>query len=101
MVTAEQARELALSLAEAEEKPHHGFASFRVRGKIFATLPHDTELRIMCDEAGILTAVDAYPESCREYYWGKRLSCVAVNLPKAELATVTELLIDAWESRCH
>ena len=32
-------RSLALSLPEAEEHPHFDRASFRVRGKIFATLP--------------------------------------------------------------
>jgi hypothetical protein len=32
-------RALALSLPEAEEHPHFDRASFRVRGKIFATLP--------------------------------------------------------------
>lgn len=32
-------RILALSLPEAEEQPHFDRASFRVRGRIFATLP--------------------------------------------------------------
>ena len=32
-------RTLALSLPEAQEHPHFDRASFRVRGKIFATLP--------------------------------------------------------------
>lgn len=32
-------RAVALSLPEAEEQPHFDRASFRVRGKIFATLP--------------------------------------------------------------
>jgi len=32
-------RTIALSLAEAEEHPHFDRASFRVRGKIFVTLP--------------------------------------------------------------
>ncbi len=32
-------RALALSLPEAEEHPHFDRASFRVRGKIFVTLP--------------------------------------------------------------
>ncbi|HRD29242.1 MAG TPA: MmcQ/YjbR family DNA-binding protein [Caulobacter sp.] len=32
-------RAIALSLPEAEEQPHFDRASFRVRGKIFVTLP--------------------------------------------------------------
>lgn len=39
IVTHETIRAIALSLPEAEEHPHFDRASFRVRGKIFATLP--------------------------------------------------------------
>jgi predicted DNA-binding protein (MmcQ/YjbR family) len=38
-VTADDIRALALSLPLAEELPHFDRASFRVKGKIFATLP--------------------------------------------------------------
>src|SRR6478672_5062537 len=34
-------REFALGLPEATEEPHFDFASFRVRGKIFVTVPPD------------------------------------------------------------
>ena len=37
-MTKAQARRLALALPEAAEAPHHEMWSFRVRGKIFATL---------------------------------------------------------------
>jgi len=37
-VLPEEARALALSLPEAVEQDHHGRPSFRVDGKIFATL---------------------------------------------------------------
>ena len=37
-VTADEARALALSLPEAVEQDHHGRPSFRVGGRIFATL---------------------------------------------------------------
>ncbi len=33
-----QARKIALSMPKAEEHPHHGHPSFRVKNKIFATL---------------------------------------------------------------
>ena len=39
MTTLRRARQLALALPEATEQDHHGMASFRVRGKIFATVP--------------------------------------------------------------
>ena len=38
MTSTEQARQLALDLPEAVEQDHHGRPSFRVAGKIFATL---------------------------------------------------------------
>lgn len=38
-MTHDAIRAIALSLPEAQEHPHFDRASFRVRGKIFATLP--------------------------------------------------------------
>jgi hypothetical protein len=38
-MTSDDIRALALCLPEAEEHPHFDRASFRVRGRIFATLP--------------------------------------------------------------
>lgn len=38
-MTQDDIRALALSLPQAEEHPHFDRASFRVKGKIFATLP--------------------------------------------------------------
>jgi len=38
-MTQDDIRSLALSLPQAEEQPHFDRASFRVKGKIFATLP--------------------------------------------------------------
>jgi hypothetical protein len=38
MLDSQTVRELALALPQAEEHDHHGRPSFRVTGKIFATL---------------------------------------------------------------
>ncbi len=46
-MTDEDIRALALSLPAAEELPHFDRASFRVRGKIFATLPPGGELVVL------------------------------------------------------
>ncbi|CAN5162857.1 hypothetical protein BH11PSE2_BH11PSE2_07910 [soil metagenome] len=40
-------RALALGLPEAEELPHFDRASFRVRGKVFATLPPGGDLVVL------------------------------------------------------
>lgn len=63
-MTPDDARALALALPDAVEQDHHGKPSFRVRGKIFATLWDDTRMNVMLDEGGILTAVDVHPDVC-------------------------------------
>jgi hypothetical protein len=96
-VSPEEARRLALALPGAVEADHHGRPSFRVGGKIFATLWDAGHLNAMLDEPGILTAVAANPESCAEVLWGKRLAAVQVTLDRAESVLVADLLADAWE----
>ena len=66
VLTAAQARAIALALPEAVEQDHHGRPSFRVAGKIFATLWDPEHMNVMVDEAGIRTAVQATPEVCEE-----------------------------------
>ncbi len=91
-----EARALALGLPEASEQDHHGMASFRIRGKIFATLPDDEHIRIMVDEAETHAAVGEHPTVCAEFYWGKRLACVVVTLAPATTGLLNELLTEAW-----
>jgi hypothetical protein len=99
MVSVDDARRLALALPEAVEQDHHGRPSFRVAGKIFATLWDAEHMNVMVDEDGIRTAVEARPDACAEVWWGKRLSAVRVALAVAEAALLTELLADAWEQK--
>ncbi|TML54690.1 MAG: MmcQ/YjbR family DNA-binding protein [Actinobacteria bacterium] len=96
-MTPDQARQLALALPGAVEQDHHGRPSFRVGGKIFATLWDVEHMNVMLDEGGILTAVEANPEACEEIYWGKRLAAVRVDLGQAHASLLKGLLEDAWE----
>jgi hypothetical protein len=98
-VTPDDARSLALALAGTVEQDHHGKPSFRVGGKIFATLWSDEQLNVMLDEGGILTAVDAHPGVCEPVHWGKRLAAVGVQLAEADRALLGDLLEDAWEGK--
>jgi hypothetical protein len=98
-VSADEARRLALALPGAVEADHHGRPSFRVNGKIFATLWDENHLNVMLDEPGILTAVAAAPEICAERWWGKRLAAVQVTLDSAEAKLVADLMADAWEHK--
>ncbi len=98
-VSADEARALALELPEAVEQDHHGRPSFRVGGKIFATLWNEDRMNVMLDEGGILTAVENLPGACEEVWWGKRLAAVGVTLARADRELLTELLTDAWEHK--
>lgn len=99
MVTDTRARQLALALPDAVEQDHHGFPSFRVAGRIFATLPKPDRLRAMLDEHGIRSAAASWPESCREFYWGRRLACVEIDLAHATEPLVRTLLAEAHEHK--
>lgn len=98
-MTPDKAREIALALPEAIEQDHHGFPSFRVRGRIFATLPDEATLRVMLDDDAVEEAVVAAPEQCTVLRWGAKISGVAVHLPAADPDTVADLLADAWRRR--
>jgi hypothetical protein len=99
VITTEQARRLALSLPRAVEQDHHGRPSFRVDGRIFATLWDEQHMNVMVDEPGILTAVQSAPDVCSEVYWGKRLAAVRIDLIAAEPNLLRELLEDAHERK--
>jgi len=96
MSTLRRARDLALALPEVTEADHHGITSFRIRGRIFATVPDAGHVRIMVDENEIRSAVAENPTVCEEFYWGKRLACVVVALKPASSNLLRELLTEAW-----
>lgn len=98
-ISPDEARTLALSLPEAVEQDHHGRPSFRVGGKIFATLWSDQRMNVMVDEGGIRTALFNSPEACEEVWWGKRLAAVGVTLARVDRELLQELLADAWEQK--
>jgi hypothetical protein len=99
VVSHDEARRIALALPEAAEQDHHGRPSFRVAGRIFATLWDEGHTNVMLDEDGIRTAVQANPEVCEELYWGRKLAAVRVDLHRADAALVSELYEDAWEGK--
>jgi hypothetical protein len=99
MISLDDARRVALSLPEAAEQDHHGRGSFRVRGKIFATLPDAGHLNVFVDSNEVAGVVAEWPDACAELWWGKQLRGVHVNLDHADPALVAELLADAWRRK--
>jgi hypothetical protein len=99
MLSAADARALALSLPGAIEQDHHGRPSFRVRGKIFATLWSPSALNVMVGDELIRAAVASEPGTCSPRYWGKRLAAVQVDLELADPELVRDLLQAAWSQR--
>jgi hypothetical protein len=99
MLSARQARELALALPGAVEQDHHGRPSFRVGGRIFATLWSNDQLNVMLDEDGIRTFTQLRGDVCEEVWWGKRLAAVRVALARADEDLVRGVLEDAWERK--
>ncbi len=94
-----EVRTLALALPEAVEQDHFGRPSFRVRGRIFATLPDSEHLNVMIDAFDVDSVVRGYPSACQELWWGKKLSGVRVNLGAATPELIKDLLITAWRRK--
>ncbi|MEE2941676.1 MAG: MmcQ/YjbR family DNA-binding protein [Planctomycetota bacterium] len=94
-------RGLALGLPGAVEQDHHGFPSFRVAGRIFATLPDDGHLNVMLEEADIRAELEAHGDCCEAQRWGGRLAALRVDLSSADAERVRGWLADAWERRAR
>jgi hypothetical protein len=99
MVATDEARALALALDGAVEQDHHGRPSFRVGGRIFATLWTPRALNVMAGEERIHAAVEEAPGVCEKVFWGARLSAVRVDLDAADAEFVADLLHAAWARR--
>ena len=93
----QQACTYALSLPEATEEPHFEYASFRVRGKIFATVPPDgVHMHIFVEEDQRATLIAAHPEAFTPLHWGAKVVGIRVLLAQAEADTVKRLLRQSW-----
>jgi hypothetical protein len=90
-------REYALSLPEVTEEPHHSFSSFRVRGKIFVTVPPEEDrIHVFVEGEELEAALENDPEVVGELWWGKKLLGVRVHLARAGVRLVKGLVREAW-----
>lgn len=96
----DEVREYALSLPEASEEPHFKYSSFRVRSKIFATVPPDEEfIHVFVDEQRRELAIAMFPDAYEKLWWGKKVTGIKVALAKADASDVKDLLYSAWKQK--
>ena len=96
----DSARAFALSLPGSTEEPHFDMSSFRVRGKIFATVPPDDEhLHVFVDEGEVQAAVAEDPAAFEPLLWGQRLRGLRIRIAAASNHRVAELLEESWRRR--
>jgi hypothetical protein len=98
-VSREDLWSLALGLPEVVEADHHGRPSFRVAGRIIATVPDEHAVNVMVDDDAAHAAAAARPDAVSLLWWGKQLSGVRVDLTAAPEAVVADLLEQAWRRR--
>jgi hypothetical protein len=93
-------RTFALSLPEVTEEPHHQFGSFRVRGKIFVTIPPQQEhIHVFVSEQRREQALAMYPPFTEKLLWGGKVVGVRVALAGADLHAVKSLVRSAWQHK--
>jgi hypothetical protein len=88
-----------LALPEASEAPHFHLTSFRVKGKIFATLALDgSYMNVFVDDEQREIMVRVDPKAYETLMWGKS-GYLHVHLEKAKARDVETLLRAAWERK--
>jgi hypothetical protein len=99
-VKLETVRAAALALPETTEEPHHKLGSFRVRGKIFVTIPPDNEhIHVFVNEQDRELALAAYPDFTEKLLWGGKVVGIRVALAKAKPAVVKAMVRQAYEHK--
>ena len=93
-------RKHATALEAVNEEPHHNHSSFRVRGKIFVTIPPDEEfIHVFVDEPDRELALALYPEFIEKLLWGGKVVGLRVALGSAKAAVVRSLVDQAYQTR--
>ena len=98
-MTVAEVRKFALALPEVIEQDHWGNPSFRIRGRIFATVPDAEHLNVMIDPFDVEAVAREDPDTCEELRWGKEVRGVRVSLNNASSTMVETLLETAWRRK--
>jgi hypothetical protein len=96
----DQVRKHAMSLEAVTEEPHHDYSSFRVRGKIFVTVPPDGEhIHAFVADSERERALAMYPNFVKKLVWGGKAVGVRVRLADATPSVVRQLVTAAYATR--
>ena len=93
-------RRHALSLPDTTEAPHHDFSSFRVKGRIFVSVPPGDEfIHVFLADDDRELALAMYPGWAEKLMWGAKALGVRVTLAKADAPAVKALVRKAFDTR--
>ncbi len=96
----DRVRRFALSLPEAVEAPHFDYTSFRIGGKIFATVPPDNaHVHVFVGDEHREPALAVHAGFIEALPWGSKIVGLRIALAKAEPAIVETLLRQAWAAK--
>jgi hypothetical protein len=88
-------RRIALALPETVERSHFDRPDFRVRNKIFATLPKDPHFAVVKSRpANVDALVAADPATFSDEWRGR---WVGIRLDRIAPSLLRELIMDAWQ----
>ena len=93
-------RKYAMTLPEVTEQPHFQFGSWRVRGRIFATLPPgDAHIHLFVAEPAREQSLAMFPEFIEKLLWGGKVVGLRIAITEAPAATLKRLLHQAWANK--
>jgi hypothetical protein len=100
MVSISTARQLALSLPEAEEHSHFSLPDFRVKKKIFASLHEDkgyVMVKLSLTDQSVFCSFDKETIFPVPGGWGRQ-GATFVNLKKVKKSMLLDALTTAWKN---
>ena len=96
----DQVRRFAMSLPAVTEEPHFKYSSFRVQGKIFATMPPEGDhLHVFVSEEQREFALAVESDFLEKLLWGGRVVGLRITLAHAKPRVVNQLLTQAWTNK--
>jgi hypothetical protein len=95
----DEARKLALNLPEAVEAGHMGHADFRVRNKIFASVPDDSRfvVKLTPEQQEMMAGAEPAIFSPIKGGWGRQ-GWTYVSLAAVDEVTLRSALTTAWRN---